>query len=90
MKILVKTSKHAISSLLRANIPSLVVEGIIGRTFLASDNIVIKVQWLDSNNLVDWTLPADAVTILPEESCPKFGQNPVNADTETNQQQRES
>lgn len=63
MKIRVNKSLKSVQALFKANVPSSVIEHILGHEFTANENFEISVPWHDGK-LVTWELPAESVTIL--------------------------
>ena len=69
MKILVKNTPDATTALFKANVPSFVISEILGKEFETDEKLVVKVPWLHEQ-MVEWHLPAEAVTILNNQISP--------------------
>ena len=65
MRIHVKKDVESIRALFKANVPTFVIEQIIGRDFDSDDNLNITVPWLGQPTT--WCLPASAVTVLTDQ-----------------------
>jgi hypothetical protein len=61
-RIRVKKDLDSIRALFKANVPSKVIELIIGREFLASDHLEVSVVWLGRETT--WCLPPSAVELV--------------------------
>lgn len=62
MKIQVKPGRDARHCLIRANVPTWVVDAIQGKEFEADASLNIQHEWLGQQ--VTWCLPPDAVMLL--------------------------
>lgn len=72
-RIYIKADTHAINALFTANIPSDVIEEIIGQEFETNDRFEIEIMWC--GQLVKWIVPPDAIKLIPSEFRSESEQN---------------
>ena len=65
MKVLIKNTVDSAKRLYNANVPTAVINELLGKTVDASSDLTVQALFV--GQLTEWNIPAECVTILSKE-----------------------
>lgn len=65
MKVKIKNTAETAQKLFKANVPTFVINGILGKNVEADDHGHVMFDWIGQHTT--WSIPADCMEILVEQ-----------------------